>query len=108
MSTSPWSSAPVQPDPSLAPATGPRATDPVARVPEVVVAPRGPNWALAITSVVLLGVSGAIGWHLLGLPALALAQLGPSALVITGLAFVLIGQLGLLRRRRRQRRRRVD
>ncbi len=105
MSTSPWSSAPAQSDGPQPPAAGPRAADPGA---PVVIAPRGPNWSLAITSVVLLVVCGTISWHLLGLPTLALAQLGPSALVITGLGFVLIGQIGLLRRRRRQRRRGSD
>lgn len=66
--------------------------------------PGGPNWGLVLTSLVLLAAAGAIVGQLLGLTLPDLSTGGPTTLVVAGLALVLVGQVGLLRRRRRNRR----
>lgn len=64
----------------------------------------GPNYGLIGYAVALVIGSGALLWHVVGLPQVDLSRIGPGALVVTGLGLVLIGQVGLLRRRRRERR----
>jgi hypothetical protein len=70
--------------------------------PTVIPAPRGPNWQLLIHSLVLLTGAGALMAHLAGIR-VSVVVAWPTVLIVGGLALVVVGQLGLLRRRRRSR-----
>ncbi len=68
----------------------------------------GPNYRLVGVSLLLGSGSMAVIWYLLGLPSVSPSALDPRILVIAGLAFVLIGEMGLLRHRRRKRKGQPD
>ncbi|PID96107.1 MAG: hypothetical protein CSA84_06365 [Actinomycetales bacterium] len=63
----------------------------------------GPNYRLVGVSLLLGLGSMVVIWYSLDLPAVSLPALDPRVLVIGGLAFVLVGEMGLLRDRRRRR-----
>ncbi len=80
---------------------------PVSELPppsgEVIPAPTGPNWHLLVHAAILLAGAGALLAHLARLrvsPSVA----WPTVFIVAGVALVLVGQLGLLRRRRAARR----
>ncbi|MBK6440621.1 MAG: hypothetical protein IPF90_00385 [Actinomycetales bacterium] len=73
---------------------------------QVIPAPTGPNWQLVFHSVILLAGAGALLAHLARLQMnLSLTIAWPTVFVVGGIALVLVGQFGLLRRRRQSRER---
>ena len=84
--------------------TQPAAPQPPS-TPQVIPPPKGPNWRLVIHSVVLLAGAGALLAHLARVRlCVSLTVAWPTVFIVGGVALVLIGQLGLLRRRRTSRR----
>jgi len=65
-------------------------------------APTGPNWGLVVVGLVfgLVG-AGVIANQVTGFQVSSLTELGPSVLVIAGLACALLGLAGIVTRRRR-------
>jgi hypothetical protein len=96
-----WTPPPVPP-------TTPAPTNPPApaRAPKPQVTylppPSGPNWGLVIVGLVfgLVG-AGVVANQLTGFQVSSLSEMGPSVLVIVGLACALLGMVGILARRRR-------
>ena len=64
--------------------------------------PPGPNWGLVLVGIVfgLVG-AGVVANQLTGFQVSSLSEMGPSVLVIGGLACALLGIMGILTRRRR-------
>jgi hypothetical protein len=74
--------------------------------PAVVASPRGPNWRLVTHSIILLAGAGALLAHLARIRlSVSLTIAWPTVFIVAGVALVVVGQLGLLRRRRTSRRR---
>ena len=76
--------------------------DPAAR-PEVTYLPppSGPNWGLVVLGVFFVIVAAGVAANqLMGFQATQLIDLGPSVLVIGGLACAAVGVVGILARRR--------
>ncbi|MEO7234363.1 MAG: hypothetical protein ABIW80_03210 [Lapillicoccus sp.] len=94
--------APVPtPEPTPAPNPAP-APDPAPR-PEVTYLPppTGPNWGLVVLGVFfVLVAAGVAANQLMGFQVTQLTDLGPSVLVIGGLACAAVGVVGILARRR--------
>ena len=65
-------------------------------------APTGPNWGLVVVGLVfgLVG-AGVVANQVTGFQVASLTELGPSVLVIAGLACALLGLVGIVTRRRR-------
>jgi hypothetical protein len=65
-------------------------------------APTGPNWGLVIVGLVfgLVG-AGVVANQVTGFQVASLTELGPSVLVLAGLACALLGLVGIVTRRRR-------
>ena len=64
-------------------------------------APSGPNWSLVVVGLIfgLVG-AGVVANQVTGFQVASLAELGPSVLVIAGLACALLGLVGIVTRRR--------
>ena len=64
--------------------------------------PSGPNWGLVVVGLIfgLVG-AGVVANQVAGFQVSSLSELGPSVLVIAGLACALLGMVGILTRRRR-------
>ena len=105
-----WSPPPVgstwTPPPAPAAAPAPMAPPAPAPAPKPRVTylppPSGPNWGLVLVGVVfgLVG-AGVVANQLTGFQVSSLSEMGPSVLVIGGLACALLGMVGILARRRR-------
>ena len=64
--------------------------------------PGGPNWGLVVFGVIVgLVGAGVVANQVAGFQVSSLSELGPSVLVIAGLACALLGIVGILTRRRR-------
>jgi LPXTG-motif cell wall-anchored protein len=64
--------------------------------------PTGPNWGLVVVGLVFALVgAGVVANQVAGFEVSSLSELGPSVLVIAGLACALLGIIGILTRRRR-------
>lgn len=64
--------------------------------------PTGPNWGLVVVGLVFALVgAGVVANQVAGFEVSSLSELGPSVLVIAGLACALLGIVGILTRRRR-------
>jgi hypothetical protein len=105
---------PPEPKPSIAPATatptpapaGPPAQPAWQPPPRQQVTylppPGGPNWGLVVFGVIVgLVGAGIVANQVAGFQVSSLSELGPSVLVIAGLACALLGIVGILTRRRR-------
>lgn len=108
LSTTPDGPAPA---PASAPAPGPAPASPPAQPawqppPRQQVTylppPSGPNWGLVVVGLIfgLVG-AGVVANQVAGFQVSSLSELGPSVLVIAGLACALLGMVGILTRRRR-------
>ena len=98
-----WTPPPMPsaaPAPTAPPAPTP-ATTPKPRV-TYLPPPSGPNWGLVLVGIVfgLVG-AGVVANQLTGFQVSSLSEMGPSVLVIGGLACALLGMVGILARRRR-------
>jgi hypothetical protein len=96
-----WTPPPVPPTTPapMAPSAPARAPKPhVTYLPP----PSGPNWGLVIVGLVfgLVG-AGVVANQLTGFQVSSLSEMGPSVLVIGGLACAFLGMVGILARRRR-------
>ena len=64
--------------------------------------PGGPNWGLVVFGLIVgLVGAGVVANQVAGFQVASLSELGPSVLVIAGLACALLGIVGILTRRRR-------
>jgi hypothetical protein len=92
--------SPVAPPPVPAPApwSPPPSRPQVTYLPP----PSGPNWGLVIVGLVfgLVG-AGVVANQVSGFQVSSLTELGPSVLVVAGLACALLGLVGIVTRRRR-------
>jgi hypothetical protein len=96
-----WTPPPVEPAapaPVVPPAAAPAPKPQVTYLPP----PSGPNWGLVVVGIVfgLVG-AGVVANQLTGFQVSSLSEMGPSVLVIGGLACALLGIMGILTRRRR-------
>ncbi|MEP6649457.1 MAG: hypothetical protein ABJA74_06025 [Lapillicoccus sp.] len=84
--------------PARTPAPQPHSRPQVTYLPP----PTGPNWGLVVVGLVfgLVG-AGVVANQVAGFQVSSLSDLGPSVLVIAGLACALLGIVGILTRRRR-------
>jgi hypothetical protein len=64
--------------------------------------PSGPNWGLVVVGLIfgLVG-AGVVANQVTGFQVADVTELGPSVLVVAGLACALLGMIGILTRRRR-------
>jgi LPXTG-motif cell wall-anchored protein len=64
--------------------------------------PSGPNWGLVVVGLIfgLVG-AGVVANQVTGFQVADLSELGPSVLVVVGLACALLGLIGIVTRRRR-------
>ena len=96
-----WTPPPVHPTtpaPAAPPARAPAPKPHLTYLPP----PPGPNWGLVLVGIVfgLVG-AGVVANQLTGFQVSSLSEMGPSVLVIVGLACALLGMVGILARRRR-------
>ena len=90
--------APVGPAPVQAPPPAWATKPQVTYLPP----PTGPNWGLVVVGLVFALVgAGVVANQVAGFEVSSLSELGPSVLVIAGLACALLGIIGILTRRRR-------
>ncbi len=90
--------APAPAPPPAQPAWQPTPRQQVTYLPP----PGGPNWGLVVFGVMVgLVGAGVVANQVAGFQVSSLSELGPSVLVIAGLACALLGIVGILTRRRR-------
>jgi hypothetical protein len=95
---SPVAQEPVGPAPVQAPPPAWATKPQVTYLPP----PTGPNWGLVVVGLVFALVgAGVVANQVAGFEVSSLSELGPSVLVIAGLACALLGIVGILTRRRR-------
>lgn len=94
-----WTPPPVPTTAAPAPTAPSPARRPVTYLPP----PSGPNWALVVVGLVfgLVG-AGVVANQVAGFQVSSLSELGPSVLVVAGLACALLGLVGIVTRRRRR------
>ena len=94
----PTTPAPVATPAPMAPPAQPTPKPHVTHLPP----PSGPNWGLVLIGVVfgLVG-AGVVANQLTGFQISSVSEMGPSVLVLGGLACALLGLVGILTRRRR-------
>ena len=64
--------------------------------------PSGPNWGLVVVGLVFALVgAGVVANQVAGFQVTSLSELGPSVLVVAGLACAFVGLVGIVTRRRR-------
>jgi hypothetical protein len=112
---SPWLPPPLPPampaptstpssTPSSAPSPAAAPAPPASPRPQVTYLPppSGPNWGLVVVGLVfgLVG-AGVVANQVSGFQVSSLTELGPSVLVVAGLACALLGLVGIVTRRRR-------